>query len=111
MKKFITICLFIGLLFSFYPGNAWEVNQKKNRSENLEKRQPNQKKKHKSKKQGKESSTATKSEEKIKKEKEAKDQKKKEIEIKEYSIDKNKKVKRVSTDKNLPETIRNRNIP
>ncbi len=44
-------------------------------------------------------------------EKQLKDQKKREIEVKEHSIDKNKKVKRVSSDENLPETVKKRNIP
>ena len=108
MKKIITIFLLIGLLFSFHPVIAREVNQEKSKLEKREKRQLNHKKRHKSEMQGQDSSTAAQSEEKIKKDK---DLRKKEIEIKEHSVDKNKKVKRVSTDENLPETVRNRNIP
>jgi len=36
--------------------------------------------------------------------------KKKEIQSEEHSVNKEKKVKRFSTDKNLPETVRKRNI-
>lgn len=40
-----------------------------------------------------------------------KEEKKKEIEAKEHSVNKNKRVKRFSTDKDLPETVKKRNIP
>ena len=44
-------------------------------------------------------------------EKQLKEQRKKEIEVKEHTINKNKRVKRVSPDENLPETVKKRNIP
>ena len=43
-------------------------------------------------------------------EKQAKELKKTEIEAKEHSIDKNKKIKRVSVDENLSETVHQWNI-
>lgn len=38
-------------------------------------------------------------------------QDKKEIELKEHSINKEKKVKKLTTDENIPKTIQKRNIP
>ncbi len=46
-----------------------------------------------------------------KKEQLAKEQKKRNIEAKEKSVDKNKKVKKFTTDQDLPETVKKRNIP
>ena len=48
---------------------------------------------------------------KASKELQIKEQKKKQIESEEHSINKNKRVKRFSSDKEIPETVKKRNIP
>ena len=103
MKKFISIFLITALFFCFFPVQAGNIMQNSSKSEIQ-----NNKQKVKDLKKKKSVKKSTKD---LKSEKEARELKKKAIEAKERSIDKNSKVKKVSVDENLPETIHQRNIP
>jgi hypothetical protein len=103
MKRIITILLLIGFFFSFIQLEATENIQKNKKSERIEKRELKRMKEDpKAGEQGSKASNELQSNN---------DQTKKEIEIKEHTANKNKKVKRFSTDDKLPQTIRKRNIP
>jgi len=102
MKKILTFLVLFGLLFSFHIVIASPVLQDLKKVEPIEKQDLKHKKKQKlSKDQSKNQLT----------EEQIKEKRKKEIEAKERSTDKNKPVKRISKDENLPETVRKRNIP
>jgi hypothetical protein len=99
MKKNIAIVLILGLLLPAIPMNAQDGMKKKNKTETAAKRKSNIKK---DENQAVVTSAG---------DKHADELRKREIEKKEQSVDKNKKVKRLTLDENLPATIRNRNIP
>jgi hypothetical protein len=102
MKRIITILLLIGFFLSFIQLKATENIQKTKKSERIEKRELKRTKgDHRAGKQGSKASNEFQSDEHTKKE----------IEIKEHTANKNKKVKRFSTDDKLPQTIQKRNIP
>ena len=103
MKKIIAIFLITGIFFCFYPVQAGPDMQISNKPEiqNNKQEVKNLKKKKSAKKQIKDANS----------DKQTREMKKKEIEAKERLIDKNKKVKKISADENLPETVHQRNIP
>jgi len=103
MKKFIVFFLLACFLFCFFPVQADKDIQTTAVSEIQKNKQEAKdfKKKKLSKKQNKDANS----------EKQNREQRKKDIENKERLIDKNKKVKKISVDENLPETIHQRNIP
>jgi len=103
MKKSISILLLTGFIFWHIPAWAGNTIQSQNKQElqNQKLEVKNIKKKKSSRKQIKDANS----------EKLTREVKKKEIEAKERSIDKNTKVKKVSVDENLPQTVRQRNIP
>lgn len=100
MKKIITILLLVGLLFSYQPLNAKPSLQDAKKSEKVTKKLSHQKKQM-LKKEHKKPLTPE----------QLKEKQKKEIEAREKSIDRTKPVKKVSSDENLPQTVRKRNIP
>ena len=102
MKKFFAIFLIVGFLFPALPIGAQDGKKKKDETETLAK--PGLKRK-KNKNMADSTSISDLSET------QAAEQRKKEIEAKEKSIDKKKKVKRLTVDENLSKTITNRNIP
>lgn len=103
MKKIISIFLIASFFFCFIPVQAGNNMQNSSKSEIQNNKQQGKglKKKRLDKKKNKDANS----------EKQARELKKKEIEAKERSIDRNKKVKKVSVDDNLPETVHQRNIP
>ena len=103
MKKTISILLLSGFFFCFFPVQAGNEIQNTNVSVTLKNKQGTKdiKKKKSAKNQTKIADS----------EKQARELKKKDIENKERLMDKNKKVKKVSVDDNLPETVHKRNIP
>ncbi len=102
MKNITTLILFIWIIIYFLPVQAQVEPQTPNRSEIQEKQEF---RRHKEKAAVREHSAKPNSSA-ISIEK-----RKQEIKTKENSINRNKKVKRFSTDENLPETVRKRNIP
>ena len=100
MKRIITFFLLIGLLITFLPLPNLASPQEPHDSEMPQNR--------KLKRQQKMEVSRL---EANKKEQIAKEQKKRNIEAKEKSVDKNKKVKKFTTDQDLPETAKKRNIP
>ena len=103
MKKIISIFLIASFFFCFIPVQAGNNMQNSSKSEiqNNKHHGKGLKKKRSDKKKNKDANS----------EKQARELKKKEIEAKERSIDRNIKVKKVSVDDNLPETVHQRNIP
>ena len=101
MKKTITFFLLIGFFSCLLPVDGMNFMQYSNKSEFQDKQELKVQKKKTTKKQVKD----------LNAEKQAKELKKKDIEAKEHSVNRNMKVKRVSVDENLPETVRQRNIP
>ena len=100
MKKMIAFCLLFGFLISFLPLQAQENLQESSKTEVPGSRKfRRQQKKEAAKIEAAETKDQSKA------------QKKREIEAKEHAVDKTKKVKKFSTDKDLPETVRKRNIP
>ena len=103
MKKIISIFLIAGFIFCFFPVQAANDMPSFNKPEiqNIKQEVKDLKKKKSAKKRIKDANS----------DKQTTELKKKEIETKERSMDKNKKVKKVSVDDNLPETVHQRNIP
>jgi len=99
MKKYFAVLLLSGFLIPVLPISAQEVKKNIKNTETISKQNSAKKKKK--------CATTMKG----KTEAQSSEQRKKDIEAKERLVDKNKKVKRVGVDENLPKTIRERNIP
>ena len=100
MKKFIPMFVFTGFFFGIIPLTASDclnVIPKSSQNDRQELKDDGKKVSAKDNKAAKELK--------------AKEQKKRDIEAKEHSVNKNKPAKRFSTDENIPETVRKRNIP
>ena len=102
MRKIITILLSAVFFICSGPILASKVVQPLNQSEIQNKRELKRLKKKELSKQKTSAPTAVSG---------LNDQKKQELEAKESSVGKKKKVKRFSSDENLRETVRKRNIP
>ncbi len=100
MKRIAIFCLLFGFLISIFPLNLRGNFQNANKSEFPQSR----KLKRQQKKEAAKLEAAA-------AELRVREQKKNEIEVREHTVDKNKKVKKISTDQNLPETVKKRNIP
>ena len=102
MKKYIAIFLFLWLLFPSASVSAQEVKQSIKKDTTAKKQDP---------KNAVQNKSSLKKSKKIKSEAQKEEQRKKDIEAKEYSVNKNKKVRRFGIDENIPETVKKRNIP
>ncbi len=98
MKKFITLILLSGFIFCF------NLHYALSKGLIIDQTPQGQEKKKISRHNQKESDNTS-------GELQSKELKKKKIESDEHSINKNKRVKRFSSDKEIPETVKKRNIP
>ena len=98
MKKYITILILIGLLYTSLLIHAQEGKRYNEKSEFVNK-------------QKKKKVTAENQNTNISSEAQTSEQSKKDIEAKERSVNKNKKVRRCGFDKHISQIIKKRNIP